>query len=98
MEEQAAGNDRIRTEGTRNLMQAAAAAGAGRFVAQSIAFAYPPSGQGLKTEDDPLWDDAPWPWSRSVEALRELERTVTQTGGVAGLVLRYGFFYGPGTS
>ena len=98
MEEQAAGNDRIRTEGTRNLMAAAAAAGARRVIAQSIAFAYPPTGSGLKTEDDPLWDEAPWPWSRSVEALRELEGTVTGTEGIEGLVLRYGFFYGPGSS
>ena len=98
MEEQVAGNDRIRTEGTRNLVAAAVAAGARRVVAQSIAFAYPPTGSGLKTEDDPLWDDAPWPWLRSVEALRELERTVTQTEGIDGLVLRYGFFYGPGSA
>ena len=98
MEEQAAGNDRIRTEGTRNLVAAAVAAGARRIVAQSIAFAYPPTGAGLKHEDDPLWDDAPWPWSRSVEALHELEDTVTKTEGIEGLVLRYGFFYGPGSA
>ena len=98
LEEQAAGNDRIRTEGTRNLVAAAVAAGARRIVAQSIAFAYPPTGAGLKHEDDPLWDDAPWPWKRSVEALHELEDAVTRTEGIEGLVLRYGFFYGPGSS
>ena len=98
MEEQAAGNDRIRTEGTRNLVAAAVAAGARRMVAQSIAFAYAPGGPGLKTEDDPLWDDAPWPWSRSIEALHELEDTVTGTEGIEGVVLRYGFFYGPGSA
>jgi nucleoside-diphosphate-sugar epimerase len=98
MEEQAAGNDRIRTEGTRNLIAAAVAAGARRVVAQSIAFAYAPSGAGSKKEDDPLWDDAPWPWSRSVQALHELEDRVTQTEGIEGTVLRYGFFYGPGSA
>jgi nucleoside-diphosphate-sugar epimerase len=98
MEEQAAGNDRIRSEGTRNLMQAAVGAGARRFVAQSIAFAYAPTGEGPKTENEPLWDEAPWPFSRSVEALHELERTVTATEGMEGIVLRYGFFYGPGSS
>ena len=98
LEEQAAGNDRIRTEGTRNLVAAAVAAGARRIVAQSIAFAYPPTGAGLKHEDDPLWDDAPWPWKRSVEALHELEEAVTKTEGIEGLVLRYGFFYGPGSA
>jgi 2-alkyl-3-oxoalkanoate reductase len=98
MEEQAAGNDRIRTEGTRNLVSAAVAAGARRMVAQSIAFAYAPTGGPVKNEDDPLFDDAPWPWSRSVEALQELERLVTETEGIDGIVLRYGFFYGPGSA
>jgi nucleoside-diphosphate-sugar epimerase len=98
LEEQAAGNDRIRTEGTRNLVAAAVGAGARRIVAQSIAFAYPPTGAGLKQENDPLWDDAPWPWKRSVEALHELEDAVTKTEGIEGLVLRYGFFYGPGSA
>jgi 2-alkyl-3-oxoalkanoate reductase len=98
MEEQTAGNDRIRTEGTRNLVGAAVAADAKRIVAQSIAFAYAPTGGSVKDEDEPLFDDAPWPWSRSVEALRELERLVTQTEGIEGIVLRYGFFYGPGSA
>jgi nucleoside-diphosphate-sugar epimerase len=98
MEVQLAGNDRIRTEGTRNLVAAAVAAGAHRMVAQSIAFAYAPAGEGLKREEDALWDDAPWPWSRSVNALRELDAAVTGTEGIDGLVLRYGWFYGPGSS
>ncbi len=98
MEEQTAGNDRIRIEGTRNLVDAAVAAGARRMVAQSIAFAYAPTGTGLKHEDDPLWDDAPWSWSRSVQALHELEDTVTQTQGIEGIALRYGWFYGPGSA
>ena len=97
MEEQAAGNDRIRTEGTRNLVAAAVAAGARRVVAQSVAFAYAPTGGRPKTEDDPLWDDAPWPWLRSIRALHDLEDAVTQTEGIEGIVLRYGFFYGPGS-
>ena len=98
MEKQVAGNDRIRTEGTRNLVAASVAAGVRRIVAQSIAFAYAPAGHGLKREHDELWDEAPWPWSRSIEALHELEEAVTQTEGISGLALRYGFFYGPGSS
>jgi nucleoside-diphosphate-sugar epimerase len=97
MEEQAAGNDRIRVEGTRNLVAAARAAGARRVVAQSIAFAYAPGG-GLKTEEDALYDDVPWPWSRSIDALHQLEDAVTATDGLEGVVLRYGFFYGPGSA
>jgi nucleoside-diphosphate-sugar epimerase len=97
-DEQTAGNDRIRTEGTSNLVAAALAGGARRFVAQSIAFAYAPGGGPVKQETDPLFGDAPWPFSRSVEALEALEDAVTQTDGIDGLVLRYGFFYGPTTS
>ena len=40
-------NNRIRTEGTRNLLSAAAAAGAGHLLAQSIAWAPPGSGQAV---------------------------------------------------
>src|SRR5919109_4996697 len=98
MEEQLAGNDRVRDEGTRNLVAAALASGSRRIVAQSIAFAHAPTGEGLKTEDDPLYDDAPWPWSRSVQALHALEDAVTKTEGLEGVVLRYGFFYGPGSA
>jgi nucleoside-diphosphate-sugar epimerase len=98
MEEQTAGNDRIRVEGTRNLMDAAVAAGARRFVAQSIAFAYAPVGGPVKDETAPLFENAPWPWKRSVDALKELERTTLETEGIEGVVLRYGWFYGPGSS
>jgi nucleoside-diphosphate-sugar epimerase len=98
MEEQMAGNDRIRTEGSSNLVAAAATAGARRIVAQSVAFAYAPTGGGLKTEDDPLFDAAPWPYLRSIKALHALEDAVTKTDGIEGLVMRYGFFYGPGSS
>jgi nucleoside-diphosphate-sugar epimerase len=97
MEKQAEGNDRIRREGTRNLMQAALASGARRFIAQSIAFAYAPTGEGLKNEDDALFDNAPWPFKRSVQALHELEDITTGTDGIEGIALRYGFFYGPDT-
>jgi nucleoside-diphosphate-sugar epimerase len=98
MAEQLEPNNRVREEGTRNLVDAALAAGARRMVAQSIAFAYPHTGDGLKTEDDPLFDDAPEPWGRSVQALHVLEDAVTKTEGLEGVVLRYGFFYGPGSA
>ena len=98
MEVELAPNDRIRTEGTRNLVKAAALAGARRMVAQSISFVYTPEGGPVKDEDAPLWLDAPWPWRRSVEAVAELERQVLSLDGVEGVVLRYGYFYGPGTA
>jgi nucleoside-diphosphate-sugar epimerase len=96
-EEQFATNDRLRVEGTRNLVRAAEAAGARRLVSQSIAFAYAP-GDGLRSEDDPLYDDAPEPWARSVAAVRALEEQTLSGGAVEGVVLRYGYFYGPGTA
>jgi 2-alkyl-3-oxoalkanoate reductase len=96
--EQLEGNDRIRVEGTRNLVDAALAVGVRRMVAQSIAFVYEMGGAGLKTEDDRLFDEAPFPWSRAVRAVHALEDAVTKTEGLDGIVLRYGFFYGPGSS
>jgi nucleoside-diphosphate-sugar epimerase len=90
-------NDRIRREGTSNLVAAAVAGGARRMVAQSIAFVYRPEGDAIKTEDAPMWDDAPEPFTDSIAAVRQLEDMVTGADGIEGLVLRYGFFYGPGT-
>jgi nucleoside-diphosphate-sugar epimerase len=89
-------NDRLRSEGTRHLVAAAQAAGAQRIVAQSIAFAYAPGPRGtLHSERDPLFLQARKPFRRSVEALRDLDSAVL---GVGGIVLRYGYFYGPGSA
>ena len=89
-------NDRLRIEGTRNLVRAAEAAGARRVIAQSIAFAYAPSGPRVVDESQPLYLGAPPPWRRPVEAVAALERQVLAAPD--GVVLRYGFFYGPGTA
>lgn len=89
--------NRVRTDGTRNLLDAARAAGARRFVCQSIAFAYRPDGERVKTEDDALMDSAPGPFGGGVRALHEMEQLVLGAEGLEGVVLRYGFFYGPGT-
>jgi nucleoside-diphosphate-sugar epimerase len=89
-------NDRLRSEGTHNLVQAAQAAGAGRIIAQSIAFSYAAGPAGaVHEEQDPMLLDAPRPYARSAKAVVELERSVL---GAAGIVLRYGYFYGPGSS
>ena len=92
-----AATNRVRTEGTRNLLDAALAAGARRVVCQSIAFAYRSEGGRVKSEDDPLEEDAPGTFGGALSALREMESMVLGAQGVEGLVLRYGFFYGPGT-
>ena len=89
--------NRVRTEGTRNLLDAARAAGARRFVCQSIAVAYRPDGARLKTEDDALMESVPGPFGGGIRALHEMEGLVLGAEDMEGLVLRYGFFYGPGT-
>ena len=85
-------NARLRIEGTRNLAAAARAANVTRLIAQSIGFIYAP-GPGLRVESDPLSADAAM--AGTVEAVRVLEDTVLAMP--EGVVLRYGYLYGPGT-
>ncbi|NLF76914.1 MAG: NAD(P)-dependent oxidoreductase, partial [Chloroflexi bacterium] len=89
--------NRLRSEGTQLLMQAARAAGARLFIAQSIATFYAPDSARPATEDVPLYKDAPPAFAGMVQALDALEHTVLNTTGIDGIVLRYGYFYGPGT-
>jgi nucleoside-diphosphate-sugar epimerase len=91
--------NRLRTEGTDHLLAAARAVGAKRFIAQSYAaWTYERTGGPVKTEDDPL-DPDPVPATRTtLDAIRYLEAAVTGAEWIEGLVLRYGGFYGPGTS
>ena len=93
-----AANDRIRSVGAPNLVAAARDAGARRIVSQSIAFVYAPQGGPVKDEDAPLQLDAPPPFDGSVGAARELEHATTDTAGIEGVALRFGFWYGPGTT
>jgi nucleoside-diphosphate-sugar epimerase len=91
---QLAGTNRLRREGTANLVAAARAAGAARIVAQSVAFAYAADGEWVKDEEAKLALDAVPPMDEVFGAIAALEREVLDAGGT---VLRYGFFYGPGT-
>jgi nucleoside-diphosphate-sugar epimerase len=88
--------NRIRTLGTDRLLAAARAAGARRVVAQSVAFAYA-AGPDRAAEDAPLLEPAAPAARAIVDAVRHLETAVASARDLAGLVLRYGFFYGPGT-
>jgi nucleoside-diphosphate-sugar epimerase len=90
-------NDRLRSEGTRNLVRAAQDVRARRIVAQSIAFAYAPGPVGtVHREQDPLLaEQAPPSFRRSAQAIADLEGAVLAADGV---VLRYGYFYGIGSS
>jgi len=87
-------NVRLRIDGTRNLVAAAKKAGVKRLIAQSIAFVYAP-GQAARLESDPLDLAATGARKRAVEGVAALEQaTLTMPEGI---VLRYGYLYGPGT-
>jgi nucleoside-diphosphate-sugar epimerase len=90
--------NRLRTEGTDHLVEAARAAGARRLIVQSYgSWNYERTGTGLKSEDDPLDSDPPAHQRESLAAIRHLERAVLGAGDVEGIALRYASFYGPGT-
>jgi nucleoside-diphosphate-sugar epimerase len=89
--------NRVREEGGRNLMRAALAVGARRYVTQGIAFIYAPEGGWIKDEDARPYEDAPAPFDGTARAMLAHEHEVLGTAGIEGLVLRYGQFYGPGT-
>jgi nucleoside-diphosphate-sugar epimerase len=92
--------NRLRTEGTDYLLSAGQAVGVRRFVAQGVAGygAYARTGGPVKSEEDPL-DPTPAREMRAmVAAIRHLEEAVLGARWTEGIVLRYGVFYGPGTS
>jgi nucleoside-diphosphate-sugar epimerase len=91
-------NDRVRSEGSANLVSAAGAAGARRFVAQNVCFAYAPVGGPIKDEDAPIARPRKAPWDRTGRVYVEMERRITASTILEGLVLRCGFWYGPETS
>jgi nucleoside-diphosphate-sugar epimerase len=79
------------------LAGAAAEAGARRLISQSVCFFYASTGKRAHDEDDPLLELPPDnPASRGAIALEALERSTLETPGLDGVVLRYGYFYGPG--
>jgi 2-alkyl-3-oxoalkanoate reductase len=91
--------NRLRTEGTDHLLAAGRAVGARRFVAQSFgAFRWARAGGPVLTEADPLDPEPPGALRDVVQGLLYLEKAVTTIDWGEGLVLRYGGFYGPGTS
>jgi nucleoside-diphosphate-sugar epimerase len=87
MERDFALTNRLRTEALDHLLAAGRAVGTRRFVAQSYgSWTLPPG------------TDPPASMRPMLEAARYLEETVTNAAWVEGVVLRYGSFYGPGTS
>jgi len=91
--------NRLRTEGTDHLLSAGRAVGVKRFIAQSFTgWPYARTGGAIKTEDDPLDSQPPKTMREGLDALKHLETAVTGADWTTGIVLRYGGFYGPGTS
>jgi nucleoside-diphosphate-sugar epimerase len=84
-------NDRIRRDASANLVDAALAGGAARYIQESITFLYADAGASWIDEDAPL--DVP-EYTRSVLAAEAQAARFTEAGGV-GIVLRFGLFYGP---
>ena len=91
--------NRLRTEGTDHLLAAGRAVGVKRFIAQSYtSWPFARTGGAVKTEEDPLDPTPPKAMRKSLDAIRHVEDAVTGADWTEGIVLRYGGFYGPGTS
>jgi nucleoside-diphosphate-sugar epimerase len=92
--------NRLRTDGTDHLLSAARAVGVRRFVAQGVAGygMYARTGGAVKGEEDPLDATPVRDMSETLAAIHHLEQTVLGATWTEGIVLRYGAFYGPGTS
>jgi nucleoside-diphosphate-sugar epimerase len=86
--------NRLRTEGTANLLDAASETGTTTIITESLAYAYEP-GAGLADEDAHLWHKPPREFAAALAALVELE---ARTRAADGLVLRFGHLYGPGSA
>jgi nucleoside-diphosphate-sugar epimerase len=84
-----AATNRLRTDGTRNLLEAAVRAGAGRFVAGSFAL-LAPRDPGSAAPADPA--------AAAVHSMEAQVLEATEQGAIEGVILRYGMFYGPHTA
>lgn len=89
-------NTGLRLEGGAHVLAAAQASGVRRYLRQSIAFWAVP-GAGLADEETPLSVDASPAVAADARVVTELERRLLESPKIEGIVLRYGFFYGPGT-
>ena len=88
--------NRLRTEGTKNLVELAGALGAATFITQSIVFGYgyKDMGQRRLTENQPFGQPGNGRCDPHVAAMLENEDLVLRADGLSGIALRYGLFYG----
>jgi nucleoside-diphosphate-sugar epimerase len=89
-----AANERVRAEGSTALVDAAIAAGVERFVQESVVMLYPDGGDNWIDENVPT--DV-YPIARANHAAESSAARFSKAGGV-GVVLRFGWFYGPGAA
>jgi nucleoside-diphosphate-sugar epimerase len=87
-------NDRVRTVGSAAIVDAAVAAGAARVVQESVSMLYRDGGEAWIDED---WPTDDFPMARANHAAEANAHRFTAAGGI-GLVLRFGWFYGPGAT
>lgn len=98
-DEEFALTNRLRRDGTSYLLEAAKASGAKRIVVQSFAgWPLQRSSAPANPEEAPYEKDLPSSMRKSQDAIRAMEEMVVSSQSPAGVVLRYGFLYGPGTS
>jgi 2-alkyl-3-oxoalkanoate reductase len=90
--------NKLRTTGTDNVLAAAHDVRVGRVIVQSYTGWPNSAGEGLATEDDPLEKRPAGKARETIGAIAHIERLVPIARGTDGIVLRYGGFYGPGTS
>lgn len=88
--------NRLRIEGTANLLAAAHALGARRFVTQSNLFGYGYGNLGdhVHTEKDTFGQGGYGRFDQHIAALRSTEQQTFNAAGIDGIALRYGAFYG----
>jgi nucleoside-diphosphate-sugar epimerase len=89
-------NKAVRLIGGANILKAAQVARARRYMVQSSAFWYAP-GTGLATEETPFAFNASPAIAAGTQVYAEIEKRILQDQNLEGVVLRFGFFYGPGT-
>jgi nucleoside-diphosphate-sugar epimerase len=91
--------NRLRTEGLNHLLDAAQAAGVRRVVAQSFQmWVSARNGPPVQSEDDPVETDPPASVRETLASILYVERALAAASDIEGIALRYGIFYGPGTS
>jgi len=91
--------NRLRADGTSHLVAASRQCGVKKIVVQSFAgWPFEQTKAPANSEEAPFERNIPTRMKQSQRAIQAMEETVLSQESPAGVVLRYGYFYGPGTS